>query len=175
MSTIASLVIVTLVVAVGPTAVSTVERQEPDSAMVNAAEVETRAQEIFRNVMSPYCPGRLLSNCPSRQAAVLQDSIRTALREGASPEEIEDRLLAAYGEEVRPAPAFSGLGIWAWIVPGLFFVGGGALAARWVGRRTRQREPTGQSGAPKDVSVDDGDNGGLDERLERELADISDR
>ncbi|MCH7874541.1 MAG: hypothetical protein IH965_04505 [Gemmatimonadetes bacterium] len=44
-----------------------------------SAEVETAASKIFHTTMSPFCPGRTLTTCPSSQAAELKDEIRRRL------------------------------------------------------------------------------------------------
>jgi cytochrome c-type biogenesis protein CcmH/NrfF len=73
--------------------------------------VDTKANELFDEVMSPFCPGRTLANCPSPQAAALRDQIRERLVAGATGEEIVDTLYAAYGDIVLGAPRPRGRGL----------------------------------------------------------------
>ena len=67
--------------------------------------------------MSPFCPGRTLSACPSSQARELRIQVKEWLRQGYSPEGVRNQLLTIYGEEVRGVPRTEGFGIMAWLVP----------------------------------------------------------
>lgn len=75
------------------------------------------SQEVSDTTMSPYCPGRTLSACPSPQARELRTQISAWFHQGYSVEGVRNQLLTIYGPEVRGAPAFSGIGILAWIFP----------------------------------------------------------
>ncbi len=86
-------------------------------AAYSEAEVEQLAQEISETTMSPFCPGRTLSACPSGQARELRLKVITWLNEGSTPDEVRTQLLALYGDEVRGTPRTEGFGIMAWLVP----------------------------------------------------------
>lgn len=43
-----------------------------------------QAHQIFYQTLSPFCPGRLLSDCPSTAATELKDKIRIKLNAGES-------------------------------------------------------------------------------------------
>ena len=85
-----------------------------------SSKLEEITNEISSQVMSPYCPGRTLSSCPSPQARELRAKIFTWLSTGMSPEEVEQQLVSLYGSEVRGAPEADGVGLWAWIMPAVF-------------------------------------------------------
>jgi cytochrome c-type biogenesis protein CcmH/NrfF len=124
--------------------------------------VETAASRIFSATMSPFCPGLLLSNCPSPQAGVLRDTIRTWLAAGVPADSIRSMLLAVYGEQVRAAPRPGGFGLLAWVVPGAALVAGGLGVAWWLRRVSRgasPAEPGPGALTPEETT-----------RLERELA-----
>jgi cytochrome c-type biogenesis protein CcmH/NrfF len=124
--------------------------------------VETAASRIFSATMSPFCPGLLLSNCPSPQAGVLRDTIRAWLAAGVPADSIRAMLLAVYGEQVRAAPRPGGFGLLAWVVPGAALVAGGlgvAWRLRRVSRRPSRAEPGPGALTPEETA-----------RLERELA-----
>jgi len=101
-----------------------------------AREVPRVAREVIDNVLSPYCPGLLLANCPSPQADSLRKAITERARDGESRASIEADLLASYGEAVRAAPLGSGLGLAAWFTPGIAVLLGGIFIALWLRRRT---------------------------------------
>lgn len=108
------------------------------------AAPEDTANRISGNIMSPFCPGVTLHDCPSPQADALRERIRDWAAAGLGEDRIMDRLVAEYGEEVRAIPPGDGGGITAWIVPALVAVAGatlaGALARRWTKARERERE-----------------------------------
>lgn len=78
---------------------------------------QRKATEIFNNTMSPYCPGRTISACPSDQARLLREDIEKQLQEGASEEQIRVTLENKYGDAVLATPKPQGIGILIWIVP----------------------------------------------------------
>ena len=58
---------------------------------VNGAEAETPTEKaraayaLSRELMSPYCPGRTLADCPSPDAAALREEIRDRIEAGVAP------------------------------------------------------------------------------------------
>jgi len=130
------------------------------------AEVEQEASKLFNKVMSPFCPGRTIANCPSPQAAELQVTIKERLQRGESPDSIEEELYATFGDEMRAIPRARGFNLLAWAIPGLFFALGLAVLARWL----RGLGPTAAPAGAAPVSID----AAMDERLEKELEEIDD-
>jgi cytochrome c-type biogenesis protein CcmH/NrfF len=126
--------------------------------------VETAASHLFNATMSPFCPGLLLANCPSPQAGMLRDTIRTWLAAGVPADSIRAMLLAAYGEQVRAAPRAGGFGLLAWVVPGVALVAGALGVAWWLRRVTRRRAPPTAPPGPLDRATA--------ARLERELSQL---
>ena len=103
--------------------------------------IGVQARQLFNTLMSPYCPGSLLSACPSSQAAVLRDSVRARLQRGQSPDEIRQALVAIYGNEILASPPFQGLGTVTWLGVAVIFLGGFAAAAGWMRHRHRSALP----------------------------------
>jgi cytochrome c-type biogenesis protein CcmH/NrfF len=94
------------------------------------------AVELERELMSPYCPGRSLVECPSPQATELRMWIHAQEQAGASRADVEARLVQEFGEEtLRHAPRAEGWGLWAYLTPGLVMLAGGALVV-WFFRRS---------------------------------------
>jgi cytochrome c-type biogenesis protein CcmH len=106
-----------------------------------AQSPEDLANDISRKVMSPFCPGVTLHDCPSQSALDMRDRIEGYARSGMSEAAIMERLEAEYGEAIRAEPSSEGAGIVAWILPGIAALAGGALAVtlvrRWTARRPR--------------------------------------
>ena len=124
--------------------------------------VETEAARIFNSTMSPFCPGLLLSNCPSPQAGMLRDTIRARLAAGVPSDAIRDALLATYGDEVRASPPARGFGLVAWVMPGLALAVAGLVVVLWLRRTTRHVTPPA---APRPALAPD-----AEARLEDELS-----
>ena len=125
--------------------------------------------------MSPYCPGRTLSSCPSPQAAELVQWIAMQEAAGATKDEIIEILIERHGEEILGAPPAEGITLWAYIFPVAGFIGGGGIAA-FVLRRMVGGSASGQAGdasgndsaAPPESSSKRPDAGtSTDEELER--------
>ena len=91
------------------------------------ATAKSGAYDLAAELMSPYCPGRTLSSCPSPQAAELVQWMVLQEAAGSSREEIIDVLIERFGEEILGAPKAEGIGLWAYILPVLGFVVGGGL------------------------------------------------
>lgn len=101
-------------------------------ATLGAQAVDTRANELYDEIMSPFCPGRTLANCPSPQAATMRERVKQQLAAGMSEDEIVDSLFGVYGEIVLGAPRAEGIGILAWVMPAVFLLLGVALLATWL-------------------------------------------
>lgn len=110
-----------------------------------AGGAEDLANRISAEIMSPYCPGVTLHDCPSDAAVQLRDRILGWARDGWSRERILDRLEAEYGASIRSTPPASGAGLGAWVTPAVA-VGAGLIAAaaaarRWSRRRSVEEDP----------------------------------
>jgi cytochrome c-type biogenesis protein CcmH/NrfF len=95
---------------------------------------EQWAYELAHNLMSPYCPGRTLSDCPSPQADELRLWILEQARAGAPREEVEAELLRSFGDQLRQAPRAEGIGLVAYAVPAAFLLAGGVLLVAFLRR-----------------------------------------
>ena len=82
--------------------------------------VQKKAQDYFDSTMSPYCPGRTLSACPSGEATKLRENIRQMYRDGYTEEGIGNFLASKYGDAVKSMPKQKGFDLFAWIMPSVF-------------------------------------------------------
>jgi cytochrome c-type biogenesis protein CcmH len=87
----------------------------PDT-MALAQDV-TQANQLLSKIMSPFCPGLTLANCPSPNAETLRVAIRERLAAGEPSDAIMESLVLVYGEEVRGAPRPRGWGLVLWTLP----------------------------------------------------------
>lgn len=105
--------------------------------------VSAEAQSIAQTYMSPYCPGRTIAACPSDDARRLRSQIEQWLHSGLDGDEIERRLIANYGEQVRGAPKMYGVGLLSVVLPVLFVLVGVLLVVQTIKRtKNRVREPS---------------------------------
>lgn len=119
--------------------------------------------DIEDEVMCTIC-GTLLSLSEAPQAEQERTLIRGWIADGLTKEEIKDRLVVEYGEEVLAVPEGSGFDLTAWIVPAL----GLALAAVGIalGLRRWRRGTRDRDQAPPEPDLDPAEA----ERLRSDLA-----
>ena len=110
----------------------------PALAFGQTVDYESEAQDIFSEYMSPFCPGRLLADCGSSQAAELRDAIRVALANGVRADSIREQLEDTYGSSLRASPRTHGWGLLAWSAPFVFLILMLAAAGTWI---VGQRKP----------------------------------
>lgn len=123
----------------------------------DSIDVEREAVALYRDVMSPYCPGLTLATCPSPGAEVMRDSLRAALASGKTRREVLRGLREAYGPEILASPEPRGLGLVAWVAPFLLLLAGGLVLTRWVRRRGASGTDsavTSVPGAPLDAAAE---------------------
>ena len=95
------------------------------------------ANDISNQVMSPFCPGVTLHDCPSKAALDLREKIGEWAEQGWTREQIVSELEAQYGTSIRGAPPARGSGILAWALPILALVAGLGVAVMLARRWTR--------------------------------------
>ncbi len=124
-----------------------------------AAAPEDVANQVASEVMSPYCDGVTLHDCPSRAALDLRAQIEGWAAAGWTKAQIMAELERQFGPRIHATPQES-QGVAAWVLPLTALLAGLAtatlLAVRWTRRRTGERRS----------AVDPRDHA----RIERELA-----
>jgi cytochrome c-type biogenesis protein CcmH/NrfF len=103
----------------------------------DAAEPEGWAYDVWHDLMSPFCPGRSLADCPSPQAESLRAWILVQEATGRSRTDVEAELLERYGDVILAAPRAEGIGLAAYAIPALAFLAGGVLVGVILRRYTR--------------------------------------
>ena len=129
------------------------------AAQVGAGQLDVeaarRAHRLSTDVMSPFCPGRTLADCPSPDAAALRKEVRALLDAGRSEDEVRSMLERHFGDSVVGVPR-SPL---AWLLP-LLALGLGLVGLAFALRRLAARP---EPGGPTE------DRTALDASLEAEL------
>lgn len=124
---------------------------------------------MAHDLMSPYCPGRTLAECPSPQATDLRFWILTQAAAGVSEEDVRMMLAERFGDVLLAAPRAEGWGLTAYVVPIAFFVIGGPVVVLILRRLTTGSHAAAALGA-EPVSVNDSaSDSGIDSDLERQL------
>ena len=106
-------------------------------ASSSAAASKEWSRELERELMSPFCPGRTLVECPSPAATELRLWIQGQEKAGVSRAAVEQRLVQEFGDKLRGAPRAEGWGLWAYLVPAGALLAGGAFAFGFLRRQTR--------------------------------------
>ena len=108
------------------------------------AAPEDVANRLSNEIMSPFCPGVTLHDCPSQQADDLRARIREWAAEGWTEDQIMTELTAEYGPGIRAVPGDDVGGLPPWLLPVLVAGGGlaltGVLARRWTKARQEDRK-----------------------------------
>ena len=130
------------------------------SAQRAGAPSDGFTMELWTELMSPYCPGRKLIDCPSSQAEEMRQRIAAAEAAGRTKEEVEASLLARYGNILLQAPPASGFGLAAYVIPVLALVAGVAIVVVFLRR---------QHGAAAAVAAPASAPPSIDPELERRI------
>jgi cytochrome c-type biogenesis protein CcmH len=96
--------------------------------------------DIAKSIMSPVCPGRLISNCPSPEAEQLREIIRRQVAEGKTKQQVIDYFVEVYGPSVLPSPPQEGFFLTAWYLPLAVILSGGGILLVLVRVWTRGHE-----------------------------------
>jgi cytochrome c-type biogenesis protein CcmH len=119
------------------------------------------ATQLEHQLMSPYCPGRSLVECPSPQATELRMWIQAQEKAGVPRASVEARLFQQFGEQLRQAPRAEGWGLWAYLVPGGALLAGGAVVVGFLRRQAVAPAAPSSATAPSDPE--------LEREIDREL------
>ncbi len=144
-----------------------------------------RARAIERNTMSPFCPGRTLSDCPSPNAADWRREIEGWVRQGLSTDEIRARLEKRVGGDLSGSPS-SPLGSALPVLLGVFAVGLLALvlnrfrskalaegdAESAVGKASPERADSDEAPRSSSSRPAGSREAELEDRLRRELEEL---
>jgi cytochrome c-type biogenesis protein CcmH/NrfF len=99
------------------------------------------SDEVAGRMMSPFCPGLTLDECPSEQANRLRAEVDEMVRRGETNAEIDRWIVDNFGEVALARPGGSP----AWVAPPLAVLAGLAVVLLFLKRRTGERKPEGES------------------------------
>jgi len=134
-------------------------------AAENVPEVpEGWAYTLWNELMSPYCPGRSLADCPSDKADQLRMWILMQEAAGRERADVEADLYEQFGDVILAAPRASGFGIAAYAIPVVVFLAGGVLVMIFLRRQTA---PSPASPTPAPVAIDPELERAIDDEIRR--------
>jgi cytochrome c-type biogenesis protein CcmH len=105
------------------------------------ASLGRRAHALSGDLMSPFCPGRTLADCPSPDAAAVRQEIRERLARGEDESEVRALLETRFGGDLGGLPR----DVLGWAAPVVILVTGAALLAfalRALSRRASEAHPS---------------------------------
>jgi cytochrome c-type biogenesis protein CcmH/NrfF len=110
---------------------------------LSAEASEGWAYELANELMSPFCPGRSIADCPSPQAQTLRMWLIVQESSGRPRAEVEAELVARYGESVLGAPRARGFGLTAYAIPAAVVAVGAGVLTWFLRRQTRTSKARG--------------------------------
>jgi len=140
--------------------------QEAPMSSEDEEQIDRRARRISSQVMSPFCPGRVLSECPSPSAGEWREDIRTWLEDGVPAPEIRERLESRVPDaNLRGRPKSSG----GWTIVFIGLALSLLLPALLLRKRLKRGGDSAQAGANKAASEKGKASDAMDARLDEEL------
>lgn len=129
--------------------------------------------ELWTGLMSPFCPGRLLIDCPSAQADALRERIAAEEAAGRDKDEVVAAIYADYGDIIWQAPRAEGFGLAAYLIPLFAAVVGIGVVLTFLRRQRRAiASSTGsrsdRDGAPPPTPLD----ADLERRIDAEMNEL---
>lgn len=135
--------------------------------------LDEKAQDIYRSLMCPLCPGQTIDQSQSELSAQMRAVVREKLEQGETKEEILQFFVERYGDVVLATPAKSGFNLVVWLAPVMGIVVGGIVL--WFVIRKWARRGNESSSGPITSTTDDADPEEYRRRLEKELKDFGER
>ena len=125
-------------------------------------EVKITYENVSKSLMSPVCPGKMLSDCPSSEGSQLREVVRKMIKEGKTKKEILSYFVEVYGKSVLSVPPSEGFLITSWLLPFVVFVTGLIIFVLLIFSWIRREEVVQVK--ESDRTIPD-----LDSRVQREL------
>ncbi len=130
-----------------------------------AQAADSYGYDLPKELLSPWCPGRTLADCPSPNAESVRMWILMQEAAGRTEDEVKADLLDRFGDEILGAPKAEGVGLTAYLAPATAFLVGGGLVFVFLRRQTRQAQQARLLAS--DVLAADGPDAPVDPELER--------
>lgn len=116
------------------------------AAPARADGPQDRIASLSTRLMSPFCPGLTIHDCPTQESEELRTQMIEWAEMGWSNERIVERLRSQYGPSIEAIPR-DGNAYLVWAIPGLALLAGIAIAYFVARRWTKEGQQTEGSGA----------------------------
>lgn len=113
------------------------------AAPLAAQTPKEQAWDLAHELMSPFCPGKLLAECTSSLAGELREDVAKRIAAGETRDAVKADLIRQYGKEILGAPEAEGVGLLAWVLPALL----GVLTFGGIGWKIARAARAGQEAA----------------------------
>ena len=107
---------------------------DPVAPLPDPAE-QARYVALTREMRCLKCVGETVADTPALFAVDIRRQVREMVAAGKSDDEIRQYMVDRYGEVILLRPRWSARNAWLWIAPGVFLLGGIAIAVRIVRQR----------------------------------------
>ena len=97
--------------------------------------LQARYKGLVHELRCLKCQGETIADTPAMFASDLRRQVREALLAGQSDEQIRQYMVDRYGEIILLRPRWTARNAWLWLAPGIFLLGGGAVAWRVLRQR----------------------------------------
>lgn len=140
-----------------------------DASPTSTDENVRKAQSIARQTMSPFCPGRTLSDCPSEYATQWRHDIQSMVDAGKSASEIQAELERRAGGDLSGSPnRTAGYGVPLGLAAGALLILFGVF--RYLrGKKQEEAALVEQASAAEAARPSEVERTALEARLEHEL------
>ena len=138
------------------------------AAPLAAQTPKEQAWDLAHELMSPFCPGKLLAECTSSLAGELRDDVAKRIAAGETRDAVKADLIRQYGREILGAPEPEGVGLLAWALPALL----GLLSAVAIGWKVARAARAGQAAASLTPAAAMGGDSVTLAQLDDELRDL---
>lgn len=139
------------------------------AAPLAAQTPKEQAWDLAHELMSPFCPGKLLAECTSSLAGELREDVAKRIAAGETRDAVKADLIRQYGKEILGAPEAEGVGLLAWVLPALL----GVLTFGGIGWKIARATRAGQEAAlASPLAASAGADAGTLSRLDDELRDL---
>ncbi len=96
---------------------------------------QTRYLDLIHELRCLKCQGETVADTPAQFAVDIRRQVREMVQAGKSDQEVRQYMVDRYGEIILLKPMWSAAGAWLWLAPGLFLLGGIAIAWRILRQR----------------------------------------
>lgn len=138
------------------------------AAPLAAQTPKEQAWDLAHELMSPFCPGKLLAECTSSLAGELREDVAKRIAAGETRDAVKADLIRQYGKEILGAPEAEGVGLLAWVLPALL----GVLTFGGIGWKIARAARAGQAAASLTPITATGSDSATLAQLDDELRDL---